>query len=241
MVNLSVYYEALSPSCATFIVQNLARIFDDDLITITNLRMVPWGNARVNKTDSTTICQFTLPKLEILVRLNGLFTLPKLKNCLYGKLSRIVSTVTQPNAQNGRDECFLHKIQACAINVWNDVDKYYALIHCIEFLVIEGRHSDWQSCFNSLGLSEKTILECSNNGTGAKIQAFYGYETAHLDPPHMFLPWVVVNNKSLGKDYRNFTTYICNEYKGKVQPDACKLHPPDNVSSIKEQNPFHPV
>ncbi|KAJ6778072.1 GAMMA-INTERFERON INDUCIBLE LYSOSOMAL THIOL REDUCTASE GILT [Salix koriyanagi] len=198
-VNLSVYYEALSPSCATFIVQNLARIFDDDLITITNLRMVPWGNARVNKTDSTTICQ------------------------------------------NGRDECFLHKIQACAINVWNDVDKYYALIHCIEFLVIEGRHSDWQSCFNSLGLSEKTILECSNNGTGAKIQALYGYETAHLDPPHMFLPWVVVNYKSLGKDYRNFTTYICNEYKGKVQPDACKLHPPDNVSSIKEQNPFHPV
>ncbi|KAJ6316027.1 hypothetical protein OIU78_019330 [Salix suchowensis] len=120
-------------------------------------------------------------------------------------------------------------------------DKYYALIHCIEFLVIEGRPSDWQSCFNSLGLSEKTILECSDNGTGAKIQAFYGYETAHLDPPHMFLPWVVVNNKSLGKDYRNFTTYICNEYKGKVQPDACKLHPPDNVSSIKEQNPFHPV
>ncbi|KAJ6750378.1 hypothetical protein OIU85_000957 [Salix viminalis] len=194
MVNLSVYYEALSPSCATFIVQNLARIFDDDLITITNLRMVPWGNARVNKTDSTTICQ------------------------------------------NGRDECFLHKIQACAINVWNDVDKYYALIHCIEFLVIEGRHSDWQSCFNSLGLSEKTILECSNNGTGAKIQAFYGYETAHLDPPHMFLPWVVVNNKSLGKDYRNFTTYICNEYKGKVQPDACKLHPPDNVSQFDTED-----
>ncbi|KAF9665259.1 hypothetical protein SADUNF_Sadunf16G0104000 [Salix dunnii] len=177
MVNLSVYYEALSPSCAAFIVQNLARIFDDDLISITDLRMVPWGNAHINKTDSTTICQ----------------------------------------------------------------DKYYALIHCIEFFVIEGRHSDWQSCFNSLGLSEKPILECSNNGTGAKLQALYGYETAHLDPPHMFLPWIVVNNKPIGKDYRNFTTYICNEYKGKVKPDACKLHPPHNVSSIKKRNPFHPV
>jgi interferon gamma-inducible protein 30 len=57
MVNLSVYYEALSPSCATFIIQNLTGVFDDDLITITNLRMVPWGNAHVNETDNTIICQ----------------------------------------------------------------------------------------------------------------------------------------------------------------------------------------
>lgn len=48
-------------------------------------------------------------------------------------------------------------------------DKYYALIHCMEFLVIDGTHSDWQSCFNSLGLSEEPILECYNNGTGAKV------------------------------------------------------------------------
>jgi interferon gamma-inducible protein 30 len=32
-----------------------------------------------------------------------------------------------------------------------------------------------------------------------QLQALYGYETAHLDPPHVFMPWVVVNNKSLGK------------------------------------------
>lgn len=158
MVNLSVYYEALSPSCATFIIQNLTGVFDDDLITITNLRMVPWGNAHVNETDNTIICQ----------------------------------------------------------------DKYYALIHCIEFLVIDGTHSDWQSCFNSLGLSEEPILECYNNGTGAKLQALNGYETAHLDPPHVFMPWVVVNNKSLGKDYGDFTTYICSSYKGKIKPNACK-------------------
>jgi interferon gamma-inducible protein 30 len=58
-VNLSVYYEALCPSCANFIVQSLARVFNDDLINIINLRMVPWGNAHVNKTDSTIICQVT--------------------------------------------------------------------------------------------------------------------------------------------------------------------------------------
>ncbi|KAM1597874.1 hypothetical protein PS2_032739 [Malus domestica] len=43
-VTLSVYYETLCPYCATFIEKNLARIFDKGLITILNLRLVPWGN-----------------------------------------------------------------------------------------------------------------------------------------------------------------------------------------------------
>ncbi|CAK7343810.1 unnamed protein product [Dovyalis caffra] len=198
-VNLSVYYEALCPSCTNFIVQNLIRVFDDDLINIINLRMVPWGNAHVNKTDNTIICQ------------------------------------------NGHDECVLNTIQACAINVWDDVNKYYALIYCIEFLAIEGRHRNWPSCFSSLGLSEKPILDCYNNGTGAKLQALYGYETAHLNPPHTFVPWIVVDTKPLRNDYENFIAYICNAYKGNVIPNACKSHPHNNVSSIEEENPIYPV
>lgn len=145
------------------------------------------------------------------------------------------------NLQNGLDECVLNTIQACAINVWHDVNKYYALIYCIEFLAIEGRHSNWQSCFSSLGLPEKPILDCYNNGTGAKLQALYGYETAHLSPPQTFVPWVVVDSKQLGNDYEKFTTYICNAYKSNVIPNACKSLPPNNVSSSKEENPIHPV
>ncbi|KAL3569776.1 hypothetical protein D5086_029666 [Populus alba] len=153
-VTLSLYYETLCPYCADFIVNHLVKVFDRGLISIVNLRLIPWGNA------------FIQP--------NGSFV-----------------------CQNGRDECFLHKIQACAINVWNDVDKYYALIHCIEFLVIDGTHSDWQSCFNSLGLSEEPILECYNNGTGAKLVLQNAKETDHLRPPHKYVPWVVVDDTPL--------------------------------------------
>ena len=56
-VNLSVYYEALNPSCASFIVKNLARIFDNDLNTIVNLRLIPWGNAYLNKSSNAIVCQ----------------------------------------------------------------------------------------------------------------------------------------------------------------------------------------
>ena len=60
-VNLSVYYEALSPSCASFIVKNLARIFDNGLYTILNLRLVPWGNAYLNKSSNAIVCQVPFP------------------------------------------------------------------------------------------------------------------------------------------------------------------------------------
>ncbi|XP_048431226.1 gamma-interferon-responsive lysosomal thiol protein [Pyrus x bretschneideri] len=51
-ITLSVYFETLCPHCATLIAKNLARISNNGLITILNLRLVPWGNA-----STATFCQ----------------------------------------------------------------------------------------------------------------------------------------------------------------------------------------
>ncbi|KDP22843.1 hypothetical protein JCGZ_00430 [Jatropha curcas] len=171
-------------------------IFNNGLIDIVNLKMVPWGNAHVDRLNNTLACQ------------------------------------------NGLDECELNTIHACAINAWhNKVDKYYALIYCTEFIVIEGRHQNWTTCFNSLGLSEKPVFECLKNGTGTKLEILHGYETAHLSPPPSFMPWVIVNNHPLGNDYANFASYVCNAYKGNVIPSVCKLP----LERIRESKPVHPV
>ena len=58
-VNLSLYYDTLCPYCATFIVKNLTEVFNNDLINIINLRLVPWGNAYINKTNNAIVCQVT--------------------------------------------------------------------------------------------------------------------------------------------------------------------------------------
>ncbi|GAU13925.1 hypothetical protein TSUD_262520 [Trifolium subterraneum] len=50
------------------------------------------------------------------------------------------------------------------------------------------------------------------------------YETAKLNPTHSFVPWVVVNNKPIGKDYAKFTYYVCKAYKGDDIPAACNVH-----------------
>lgn len=55
-VSLKLYYESLCPYSANFIVNYLVKLFDDDLISIVDLRLVPYGNARVGRNDSIT-CQ----------------------------------------------------------------------------------------------------------------------------------------------------------------------------------------
>ncbi|KAG5022763.1 hypothetical protein JHK85_019105 [Glycine max] len=196
-VNLSVYYASLSQPCATFIVKNLEEIFHRDLINILNLQLVPWANAYVDKTNHSIICQ------------------------------------------NGPDECELNSLEACALNVLDDVvsvmflpqffsqphirwgNKHYALIYCFEFLAIEGRHKNWQDCFSQLDLPLEPILSCYNRGNGTELGQKYINETTLFYTPHEFLPWVVVNNQSIGKEYENFTRYVCEAYKGIPAPAAC--------------------
>ncbi|KAL1226419.1 Gamma-interferon-responsive lysosomal thiol protein [Cardamine amara subsp. amara] len=55
-VNLNLYYESLCPYCQNFIVNDLVKIFDSDLYTITNLTLVPFGNAHVLP-NLTVACQ----------------------------------------------------------------------------------------------------------------------------------------------------------------------------------------
>ncbi|KAJ0027592.1 hypothetical protein Pint_34935 [Pistacia integerrima] len=190
-VNLSLYYETLNPNCSNFIVQNLATVFDNDLISIINLRMVPWGNAYTNNSGKTIVCK------------------------------------------HGPEECMLNAVEACAINVWNDnLNKFYGFIYCIEFLAIEGRHKDWSTCFYTLGLPPKPVLDCYNSGNGTQASTF--------------VPWVVVNNQPIREDYGNFTTYVCNAYKGTAVPNACKsplpgTHSAQEASRAKRMSRFkHP-
>ncbi|OMO84951.1 Gamma interferon inducible lysosomal thiol reductase GILT [Corchorus capsularis] len=162
-VNVSIYYEALCLRCAKFIVNKLENVFENGLISIIKLRLVPWGDSYISKSNDTIICK---------------------------------------------------------------VNKHYGLIYCIEFLAIEGRQKEWETCFDSLGLPEEHILDCYNSGKGRTLELAYANETAHLSPPHAYSPWVVVNNQSLGNDYANFAAYICKAYQGNAPPPSCKSLPP---------------
>ncbi|CAI8601110.1 unnamed protein product [Vicia faba] len=180
-VNFTVYYESLSHPSAIFIVKNLEEIFNNDLIDIVNLQLIPWANSHVNQLNNSISCQ------------------------------------------NGPDECELNSLESCALNIWPDVNKHYGLIYCFEFLAIEGKNKMWANCFHDLGLSLKPIMNCFDGGNGTELGLKYIKEAKKLTLPLSFVPWVVVNNQPIKKDYANFTFYVCQAYKGVNIPAVCKV------------------
>nr|XP_011465924.1 PREDICTED: gamma-interferon-inducible lysosomal thiol reductase-like isoform X2 [Fragaria vesca subsp. vesca] len=118
--------------------------------------------------------------------------------------------------QHRPDQCKLNSLQSCAIDVMHDVNKHFALIYYIEFLAIEGRQKEWETCFRSLGLPKKHILDCYNCSNATKLEQNYGNEIMHLNPPLEFVPWLVLNNQPTGNDYENFAGYVCKAYKCKI-------------------------
>ncbi|ONK62663.1 uncharacterized protein A4U43_C07F6570 [Asparagus officinalis] len=133
-VSVAVYYESLCPYCSNFIVNYLAKIFDAGLIDIVDLKMIPYGNAKI-KPNGTISCQ------------------------------------------HGPNECLLNTIEACAISVWPEL---------LEFQ--------------------------------------YAEQTDSLQPPHKYVPWVVVNGQPLYEDYENVQSYICKAYEGEPSK-ACEELP----------------
>ncbi|KAM7522038.1 hypothetical protein LguiA_011940 [Lonicera macranthoides] len=55
-VTLALYYETLCPYCSNFIVNYLYKIFENGLINIVDLKLSPYGNAKIGP-NNTIICQ----------------------------------------------------------------------------------------------------------------------------------------------------------------------------------------
>ncbi|MCL7023396.1 hypothetical protein MKW94_009551 [Papaver nudicaule] len=55
-VNLTLYYETLCPYCSKFMVNHLPKIFENGLIDIIDLRLIPYGNAKLSA-DKVITCQ----------------------------------------------------------------------------------------------------------------------------------------------------------------------------------------
>ncbi|GLT66145.1 hypothetical protein SLA2020_385310 [Shorea laevis] len=190
-VTLSLYYETLCPSCADFIVNHLVKLFDNGLISIVNLRMVPWGNAQIEP-GGTFLCQ------------------------------------------HGPDECALNTVEACTITIYPDPEKHFRFIHCVEGLALENKLNVWISCFDKAGIAQVPI-DCYRNGYGIQIEENYAAETAQLNPPHRFVPWVVVDDQPLEEDYQNFFNHVCKAYRGNQVPEVCQSLPLGN-NLLPEEN-----
>ncbi|CAH8391650.1 unnamed protein product [Eruca vesicaria subsp. sativa] len=195
-VSLGLYYESLCPYCSSFIVNHLTKLFEDDLISIVDLHLSPWGNTKLRSDNVTVVCQ------------------------------------------HGAFECLLDTVEACAIDAWPKLSGHFPFIYCVESLVTEHKYDKWESCYQKLNLNSKPVDDCLSSGHGDKLELQYAAETSALQPPHQYVPWVVVDGQPLYEDYENFISYICKAYKGNKKPDACAKHSSSHFIRSAKVNRF---
>ncbi|KAJ8647626.1 hypothetical protein MRB53_000649 [Persea americana] len=186
-----------------------------------------------------TLCpycsNFIVKNLASIFR-NGLLDIIQLNLVPYGN-ARLDSD-NNITCQHGPYECLLNTVEACVISTFPDVHKHFAFIYCVESLVVEQKFAQWESCFQQTGLDSQPVVDCYNSGYGKKLELQYAAETNALEPPHKFVPWVLVDGQPLYEDYQNFAAYVCKAYKGDL-PKACKALPIEMQE--RKLNQFKPV
>lgn len=123
--------------------------------------------------------------------------------------------------QHGEQECQMNLLETCAIHLLNNPQQFMPFIHCVELLP---NLQDAQKCAGSLGIEWAPIAACYNGAEGNYLQHQMAQMTEALNPPHTYVPWVLVDGvhteEIQKKAQQDLSALICENYKGK-KPKEC--------------------
>ncbi|KAG6527498.1 hypothetical protein ZIOFF_009601 [Zingiber officinale] len=271
-VSVALYYETLCPYSANFIVNYLAKIFENGLISIVDLELVPYGNARIR--NGTISCQHgpyecllntveacaiaTWPDLnehfsfiycveDLALKhkylewgscfsKTGLDSLAVLE-CYdndYGK--KVCQLCYDPPPASLHDAFFLEN--ACTLKKMRQRPPLTSSSRLTENrFVTLGGVSDFLDEIGValaeadptrlilIGLTDSanydsTLFHTTIPNISLRLELEYAAKTDALEPPHTYVPWVVVNGQPLYEEYEDVEAYICQAYTGET-PNAC--------------------
>ncbi|KAM4808804.1 gamma-interferon-inducible lysosomal thiol reductase [Rhinophrynus dorsalis] len=126
--------------------------------------------------------------------------------------------------QHGPEECLGNTMEACLINLLENIDSYFAVIFCMESSRNVTNALEPCLAVYEPELPVKTVLECVNGDLGNKLMHQNALRTGALSPPHQYVPWVVINGKHTDElqalAQASLFNLVCDTYKG-PKPDAC--------------------
>ncbi|XP_063953474.1 gamma-interferon-inducible lysosomal thiol reductase-like [Lytechinus pictus] len=124
--------------------------------------------------------------------------------------------------QHGPAECVGNLVETCILSIL-PFDKAFPFIHCLEMY---NPSTDGKYCASMFNLSSEwpSIEECSTGPMGNYLEHNMAVKTNALNPPHQYVPWVVLNgvhNEEIqNKAASDSLALICNAYQG-VKPAGC--------------------
>ena len=136
--------------------------------------------------------------------------------------------------QHGPSECNYNLIEACILKKISCPMQQFELINCIESNDEDRNPKPDRYAQVLIGCSmlagvEKSVIEsiheCAEGPEGNALMHDLAAKTAALDPPHKYVPWIVVNGKHDDKMQDEIMTsllkYVCDNYKGADKSPEC--------------------
>ena len=137
------------------------------------------------------------------------------------------------SCQHGPSECRYNAVEACALSKIGCPYKAFAYINCIENYD-EDRTPDQNyglvvgACAALTGVADLAadIEECSTGTEGNGLVHDNAVKTSELDPPHTYVPWIVVGGQH-SDDLQeaiseSLLKYICENYHGPDKSLDCE-------------------
>ncbi|XP_019368723.1 PREDICTED: gamma-interferon-inducible lysosomal thiol reductase [Gavialis gangeticus] len=142
---------------------------------------------------------------------------------------RNVSGRWQFECQHGADECLGNMMETCLMDVLQDFDAYFLTIFCMESgsSVTGNLGACLQVYAPTVKLSD--IMACVKGDRGIKLMHNNAQRTDALQPPHSYVPWILVNGKHTdtlqAQAQSALFNLVCELYTG-PKPDACQRSGP---------------
>nr|XP_008169805.1 gamma-interferon-inducible lysosomal thiol reductase isoform X2 [Chrysemys picta bellii] len=136
-----------------------------------------------------------------------------------------VSGKWQFECQHGELECKGNMIETCLMYQLKDLDHSFPVIFCMESAgsVVENLEACLQVYAPTVQVAE--IKSCVTGDLGNKLMHHNAQLTDALNPPHNYVPWILVNGKHTdalqARAQSALFRMVCELYTGE-KPDACK-------------------